>query len=313
MKATFATACLATLLAGSASAEVIGVSIQNFDDNYQTILRNAMSAKAETLDGVTLQIEDAQRDIARQQNQVNNFIAAGVDAIIVTLADSAAAPALSQAAAAAGIPLVYVNLEPINRDTLPDGQAYVGSKETDAGRLGGEEACRLLKAEGATGGNGYVLIGDLAHTAALDRTQSAKQGLADAGCDFIRIVDEQQAGWARTTAVDLMTNWLTAGEMPKVVFANNDEMAIGAAQALRNAGISLADVVIIGVDATRDGLAAMAAGDMDATVFQNAGAQAAGAVDAAVALARGGAVEKYVDIPFELVTPANMADYANRN
>ncbi len=240
-------------LAQGTNAETIGVTMQNFDDNFQTLLRNGMSERAAAT-GVKLQIEDAQRDVAKQLNQVNNFIAAGVDGIVVTLADSATAPAISEAAKAAYMPLVYVNLEPSNLDTLPEGQAYVGSNELEAGRLGGEEACRMLKAAGKTESNGFVLIGDLAHTAAIKRSAAAKDALTANGCDFVKIVGEQVAAWSRT--------------QPDVVFANNDEMAIGAAQAMRNAG---------------------------------------------VALAKGAPVERVVNIPFELVTGANMAEYGGRN
>lgn len=113
--------------------------------------------------------------------------------------------------------------------------------------------------------------------------------------------------------MDLTTNWITAGKPIDVVFANNDEMAIGAVQALKAAGVSMDDVIVIGIDATQDALAAMAAGDLDATVFQNAKSQSASAVDSAVALARGKAIDKQVWVPFELVTPKNMADYTNKN
>jgi len=90
-------------------------------------------------------------------------------------------------------------------------------------------------------------------------------------------------------------------------------MAIGAIQALKAAGVSMDDVIVVGIDATQDGLAAMAAGDLDATVFQNAKGQSASAVDTAVSLVRGESVKKNVWVPFELVTPKNMADYAARN
>ena len=82
---------------------------------------------------------------------MNNFIASGVDAIIVTLADTSAAPAITSAAEAAGIPLVYLNLEPVNVAALPDNEAYVGSKETEAGKLGATEACKLLIKPGQAG------------------------------------------------------------------------------------------------------------------------------------------------------------------
>ena len=114
-------------------------------------------------------------------------------------------------------------------------------------------------------------------------------------------------------ALDLTTNWITAGQPIDAIFANNDEMAIGAIQALKSAGADMDDVVVVGIDATQDGLAAMGAGDLDVTVFQNATGQAGSAIDAAVALARGEQVEQQVMVPFELVTPENMASYAQRN
>jgi ABC-type sugar transport system substrate-binding protein len=311
---TLRAASIFALVASTASAETIGVSMQSFDDNFQTLLRNGIVERAGELEDVEVQVEDSQRDVAKQLSQVNNFIASGVDAIIVTLADTAAAPAMTAAAEAAGVPLVYVNLEPENVATLPDNQAYVGSKETESGTLGATKACEILKAQGKEEAAGaLILMGDLVHNAAVLRTQSVHDVLATDACDFIEIADEQSAGWMRTNALDLMTNWLTSGEPFDAVFANNDEMAIGAIQAMKSAGVAMEDVVVVGVDATVDGLAAMQAGELDVTVFQNAAGQAAGAVDAALALARGEAVEQVVYIPFELVTPDNMADYLALN
>ena len=312
MRLSLCTASLALMLASGAGAETIGVSMQSFDDNFQTLLRNGITARADEL-GLDVQVEDSQRDVSRQLSQINNFVASGVDAIIVTLADTAAAPAITAAAEAAHIPLVYLNLQPENIDALPDDEAYVGSDETESGRLGATEACRLLKAAGKAGAHAYIMMGDLSHNAALQRTRSVKDVLATPDCSFITVEDEQSAGWLRTSALDLMTNWLTAGQPFDVVFANNDEMAIGATQAMKAAGVDMKDVVVVGVDATQDGLAAMQAGDLDVTVFQNAAAQAAGALDAAVALAKGEAVDSVVTIPFELVTPENQARYVAQN
>ena len=315
MKSFCVAAILAALTASAASAETIGVSMQSFDNNFQTLLREGLSVRASQVGGITLQIEDAQTDVSKQLNQVNNFIAAGVDAIIVTLADTSAAPGISAAAEKAGIPLVYLNLQPDNVDKLPENQAYVGSKETDSGRLGAEAACEILKKNGkADDAQAYILMGDLAHQASRDRTSSVKEALGAGDCKGVTIADEQSAAWTRTNAMDLTTNWITAGRPIDAVFANNDEMAIGAIQALKAAGVSMDSVVVVGIDATQDALAAMAAGDLDVTVFQNAKGQSAGAMDAAIALARGHSVDKQIImVPFELVTPTNMADYAHQN
>ena len=115
-------------------AENVAVSMARFDDNFLTVLRNGMIDYAKTLDGVNLQVEDAQNDVAKQLDQIKNFVASGVDAIIVNPVDTSATQAMSDAAAAGKIPLVYVNREPVNVDTLPDNQAFVASNERDSAR-----------------------------------------------------------------------------------------------------------------------------------------------------------------------------------
>ena len=97
--------------------------MDKFDDNFLTVLRNGMSDYAKTQPGVTLQIEDAKDDVSKQLSQVQNFIANGVDAIIVNPVDTSATAAITKAAADAGVPLVYVNREPADVDKLgPEGR-----------------------------------------------------------------------------------------------------------------------------------------------------------------------------------------------
>jgi ribose transport system substrate-binding protein/inositol transport system substrate-binding protein len=300
-------------MAGTAHAENIGVSMALFDDNFLTVLRNGMIDYSKELNGVNLQIEDAQNDVGKQLNQIQNFVASGVDAIIVNPVDTDATAAMTQAASAAGIPLVYVNREPANVDELPEKQAFVASKEIDAGTLETQEACRLLKAAGKTEANVVVLMGELSNQASRMRTQAIKDVIATPDCSFMSIAEEQVGNWSRTQGADLVTNWLSAGVKFDAVLANNDEMAIGAIQALKAANVPMDQVVVGGIDATQDALAAMAAGDLDVTVFQNAAGQGKGAVDAALKLAKGESVEKKVYVPFELVTPSNLKDYQKKN
>ena len=306
-------ALTAALMGSVAHAENIGVSMALFDDNFLTVLRNGMSDYAAAQDGVTLQIEDAQNDVGKQLNQIQNFVASGVDAIIVNPVDTDATVAMSQAAADAGIPLVYVNRQPVNLDSLPEKQAFVASDERESGTLETQEVCRLLKGAGKTEAKVVVMMGELSNQAARQRTQDIKDVIATPDCSFMQIVEEQTANWSRTQGADLMTNWITAGLEFDAVISNNDEMAIGAIQALKGAGRDMKDVIVAGIDATQDALAAMEAGDLDVTVFQNAAGQGHGAVDAALKLARGEAVEKNNFVPFELVTPANLADYQAKN
>ncbi len=313
-KMLLAVSLTATLMGTVASAENIGVSMALFDDNFLTVLRNGMIEQADAMDGVDIQVEDAQNDVAKQLDQINNFIASGVDAIIVNPVDTSATQAMSDAAAAAGVPLVYVNRQPINVDTLPDNQAFVASDERESGTLETKEVCRLLSEAGKTEANIYVMMGELSNQAAVQRTADIHDVMASGECGVtLNILQEQTANWSRDEAQDLMTNWLSTGEPFDAVISNNDEMAIGAIQAMKAAGMSMADVIVGGVDATQDALAAMQAGDLDATVFQDAAGQGAGALDAALKLARGEAVDTKVYIPFQLVTPANIDQFLSKN
>jgi len=310
VKTFLMTTALVAGLGSAAAAENIGISMALFDDNFLTVLRNGMQDHAAGLDGVTLQIEDAQNDVGRQLNQIQNFVASGVDAIIVNPVDTDATVAMSNLAAEAGIPLVYVNREPVNLDDLPEKQAFVASDELESGTLQTQEICRLLKEQGkGEGARAVVMMGELSNQAARIRTQDIKDVIATEECSFIEIVEEQTAMWSRTQGTDLMTNWLSAGVEFDAVISNNDEMAIGAIQALKTSGVSMDDVIVGGIDATADALAAMEAGDLDVTVFQNAAGQGQGAVDTALKLARGEEVESKVYVPFELVTPENLAEY----
>lgn len=313
MKKTVLVAGFAALMSTTAMAETVGVSMALFDDNFLTVLRNGIQSHADA-NGLTVQIEDAQNDVAKQLDQINNFIASGVDAIVVNPVDTSATQAMTDAAAAAGVPLVYVNRQPINLDTLPDNQAFVASNEVDSGTLETIEVCRLLKEKGKDPANVYVMMGELSNQAAVQRTQDIHDVVAAGKCAVtLNIIDQQTANWSRDQAQSLMTNWLSTNTAFDGVIANNDEMAIGAIQAMKAAGLSMEDVIVGGVDATQDALAAMQAGDLDVTVFQNAFAQGSGSLDAAVKLAKGEAVERAVWVPFELVTPANIGDYLSKN
>jgi inositol transport system substrate-binding protein len=293
------------ILSASAHAVTVGVSMAQFDDNFLTAVRASMQTRAEQLHA-TIQFEDAQSDIGRQLNQIENFIAQHVDAIIVNPVDTDASPRMTRMVVHAGIPLVYVNRMPADKQ-LPARVSFVGSDERRSGTLQMTEVCRLLAGKGDV----VILMGELTNQSARQRTQDVYEVIASPPCRGIRVLDKQSANWKRTEAADLVTNWLSAGLHPQAVIANNDEMAIGAIQSLRQAHL-LATTVVAGIDATADGLAAMKAGQLKVTVFQNAPAQGSGAVDTALKLARGENVPSFVWVPFELVTPANLANYLRR-
>lgn len=312
MKPIVKTLVASTLLALSlssmpVSAAKLGVSMAAFDDNFLTVLRNGMKSYAGTQKGVDLQFEDAQNDVGKQLNQIQNFIAQKVDAIIVNPVDTDATPKMTKLATAAGIPLVYVNRMPSDK-TLPAKVAFVGSNEVDSGTLEMKEVCKLMGGKG----NIVVMMGELSNQAARQRTQDVEDVIATPECKGIKILDKRTANWQRTQGTDLVTNWISSGQKFDAVVSNNDEMAIGAIQALKAAKM-LDKTIVAGVDATQDALAAMKAGELKVTVFQNAAAQGQGAVDTAMKIAKGEKVPSMVWVPFELVTPANLSKYMSKN
>ena len=308
-----AAVAITAIMSSSAMAAKIGVSMAKFDDNFLTVLRNGMIAQAKGMNGVELQVEDAGNDVAKQLDQIKNFIASGVDAIIVNPVDTSATQAMTDAAAAGKKPLVYVNRQPINVDTLPANQSFVASNEADSGTLETKEVCRIFKAAGKKEANVYVIMGELSNQAAVQRTKDIEEVIATPDCNFIKIIDKQTSNWNRDEAQNLMTNWLSTGKKFDGVIANNDESAIGAIQALKAAKVDLKSVIVGGVDATQDALASMKGGDLSVTVFQDAAGQGAGALDAALKLAKGEKVDRKVYVPFKLVTPANMNDFIKKN
>ncbi len=309
MKRILIALAAATVLSSPAFATKIGVSMDKFDDNFLTVLRNGMADYAKTKPGVSVQIEDAKDDVSKQLSQVQNFIANGVDAIIVNPVDTSATAAITRAAADAGVSLVYVNREPADVEKLGPKAAFVASNEAESGTLETKQICKLL------GGKGNILVieGQLSNQAAVQRTKDIHEVISTPDCKGMKIVAEQTATWDRTQAQNLMTNWLSKGLKFDAVVSNNDEMAIGALQAMKAAGIDTKTAIVGGVDATQDALASMKGGDLKVTVFQDAAGQGKAAVDAALALAAGKPVEKKVYIPFQLVTPANMDQFLKKN
>lgn len=294
---------LLSLLSVSATvwAEKIAVSMAYFDQNFLTIIRQSIDKEAKAR-GIDVQFEDARGDVGRQTDQVQSFIGSGVDAIIVDPVDSASTPQLTRLAQQAKIPLVYVNRTPGDK-TLPQGVVFVGSDERESGTLQMEALAKMANYKG----NVAIMIGNLTDAGALQRTKDVEQVVAK--YPGMKVVQKQPANYARNEGMDLMLNWLGNGEDIDIVAANNDEMAIGAAIALSK---SNKKVLVGGIDATPDGLKALAQDKMQVTVFQDAVGQGKASVDVAQRLIKGEKVDSHLWIPFELVTRENMQKYVEK-
>ncbi|MCK9799139.1 sugar ABC transporter substrate-binding protein [Pseudomonas sp. MAFF 302030] len=294
--------CLcALLLSVSAHAELrIGVTVGQYD-NYISYLVKAMQDRAKQVPGgVTLQVEDSASDVVRQLSQVESFISQKVDAIIVNPADTAATRKISEKVIAAGIPLVYMNSRP-EVDNLPPGVVFVGTDERAIGRM----QMQYLAEKMGGKGNLAVILGRLAHSDTGKRTSGVKDVLAQ--YPGIKIVEEQSGDWQREKGMDLMNEWLTKGQTINAVASNNDEMGIGAAMALRQAGRD--DILVGGIDGTPDGLLALKKGQLSVSVFRDPVAIGAGSLDAAVKLVNHEALQGDLWVPTQLVTPENYAQF----
>ncbi|MBK5396475.1 sugar ABC transporter substrate-binding protein [Pseudomonas sp. TH39(2020)] len=301
-KTRFASLALSLMFAsGAALADMkIGVSMSQFDDTWLTYLRESMDKKAKSYpDGVQLQFEDARSDVVKQLSQVENFISQKVDAIVVNPVDTAATRKITEAAVKAGIPLVYVNRRPDDLK-LPKGVVTVASNDLEAGEM------QMQYLADKMGGKGdiVILLGDLANNSTTNRTKGVKDVLVK--YPNIKIEQEQTGTWLRDKGMTLVNDWLTQGRKFDAIIANNDEMAIGAAMALQQAGVEKGSVLIAGVDGTPDGLNAIKKGNMTVSVFQDAKGQADGSIDTAVKMAKNEPVEQAVWVPYRLITPQNV-------
>lgn len=273
---------------------VIGVSLLNLSSEFIVMLEGALQNKARELQ-VRLIVNDAQRSAERQVQQVESFIAQKVDAILLNPCEvDASSPAVDKALAA-GIPIVNVNSETRSTPT-----AFVGSRDEESAELAMDQIARQLHGTG----NVVMIHGFMGQAAQLKRDQGARRALARH--PQLTLLADQTAEWDRAKAMSLMENWIQAfGNRLHAVFAQNDEMGLGALLALEQAKLKNR-VIVISVDAIADALQAVKDGRLDATVFQDARGQGATAVQTAVDILRGQPYRKQVLIPFQLVTRDNV-------
>ncbi len=290
-----------TVAQGQTRPLVIGVSLMNLSSEFIAMINQSVEAKAKEL-GVKLLVTDAQRSPEKQVQQVESFIAQKVDAIILNPCEvEASSPAVTKALAGK-IPIINVNSE---TKTAPT--AFVGSRDEESARLAMEFIARRLNGQG----NVLMMQGFLGQAAQIKRDQGAREVLA--AHPGLKLLAVQTAEWDRAKAMTLMENWIQAyGAKIQAVFAQNDEMGMGALLALEHAKLK-DKVLVVSVDAIADALEAVKNGRLDATVFQDARAQGGTAVETAVKIARGRPYEKQVFIPFQLVTKENVAGYLSRS
>lgn len=280
----------------------VGVALANFDLNFVSILRTQMMHELDT-QGMKGQFSDAKGDVALQVQQIDDFINQGVDAIILNPVDTQGVLPMIQAAKNAGIPLIFVNRK--QEVPLTGAMSYVGSDSALSGKMQIEELAKLMNYRG----NIAILMGALSNEEARERTRAVEEFVAQH--KNMKVIEKQTAKWQRNEAVDVVSSWLLNGRSINAIVANNDEMAIGAIMALNQA--KKKDVMVAGIDGTPDGLQFIKNGEMVVTVFQDAKAQATGAVRVANALINKQKTDNYHWIPYQTVTRANYEQFIQQN
>lgn len=276
---------------------VVAVSLLNLSSEFIAMIDQALEAKAKEM-GVKLLVNDAQRSPEKQVQQVESFIAQKVDAIILNPCEVEASSPAVKKAIAAGIPIVNVNSE--TRETPT---AFVGSRDEESAKIAMEYIAKRLNGQG----NVLIMQGFLGQAAQIKRDQGAREVLAKN--PGMKILAEQTADWDRARAMSLMENWIQAyGTNIHAVFAQNDEMGLGAMLALERAKMK-PKVIVVSVDAISDAMASVKDGKLDATVYQDAKAQAGTALETVLKILRKEKFERESYVPFQLVTKENVEKF----
>jgi inositol transport system substrate-binding protein len=272
------------------------------NDTWLSYLHDAFAAEFADKPEYEILWSDGQNDVTRQQDNVNAAISQGVKAIVVVPIDTGAASPMVKAAQEAKIPIVFVNRNPFGSAPPPAGVYYCGSDSVVAGRQQMEYLGNLIGGKGEIA----ILMGQLNHEAAQDRTRGVKEVAAEK-FPGIRIVAEQTGNWMRNEGVNVAENWLTAYPNLKAIASNNDEMAMGALVAIESAGRQ--GILVGGTDGNPDAVQAVKDGKLACSVFQNAKGQGAGAADSVIRALKGENVDPVKWVPYELITKENAEDY----
>ncbi len=274
---------------------VMGALWQNMANEFLKEISGGAQRRAKEL-GVKLLEADGQGKPELQISQTENYIAQGVDAVILHPYDRDGCAPIVDKCNEAGIPIILCNSRTSNMD---EASAFVGSDDINAGEIEMQFIADKL------GGKGNIVIihGPNGHSAEINRTKGNYNILKK--YPGIKVLAEQTGNWDRAQGMDLTENWLTSGNPINAVVAQNDEMAMGALLAVEAQG-KQDEIFVIGIDAIADALQAVKDGRLDATVFQDGQGQGYGSVDVAYRLIHGEEVPFMNDIPFVLVTPENV-------
>ena len=297
----------------------IGSCVYRFSDAFMLRFRNAMTEESGK-SGAVLNIADSQNDQTMQDAQVDEFIANGMNVLIINPVDRMASQGIIDKAKAADIPVVFINREPTPEMLASYNKAYyVGAKAEESGTEAGELIASYFKAHSEADKNHdgklqfVMLRGENGHQDMILRSKYSVEALKNAGIEPVEVAGAI-ANWDKLQAMNIMNAFIMSigPENIEAVIANNDEMALGAVEALKandyNKGDPAMYIPVVGVDANASALDAMDRGEMLGTVLNDADGQGTAAVKLAVELAQGKDVSsevtdgKYIWVPYQKVT-----------
>ena len=304
----------------------IGVATYRSDDTFITALcddleRVSKQMESETGKKIILNIADGKNSQSNQNDQVDNFISRSYDVICVNMVDRTVAAVIIDKAKRADIPVVFFNREPVEEDIrMWDRAYYVGTDAKESGIMQGQIILNALKKDAGIDKNGdgklqYVMLeGEQAHQDSLIRTEYSVKTITAGGVQMEKLANDT-ANWQRSLGTAKMTSWLDQfGDEIEVVLSNNDDMALGAIDALKAQDMLENGPVVVGVDGTLAALEAIQNGEMLSSVVNDAQLQAQAMLDIACALTEGsdpqqvveGMNGQYVRAPHRIVTKENV-------
>lgn len=281
---------------------VIGFSQVTSESPFYTALVDGAKAEAQK-QGAELVVMDAQNDIEKQNADVQDLITKGIDVLILNPTNpTAVVPALN-AAKQANIQVVTVD-----RPTEEKVAAFVGRDNKEMGRIAGKQAVALLGGEGKATGKVIELQGDAGGKVMMDRHDGFHEIVGkESG---VKIVEGPYADYVRAKAVKAFQDLLQANPDVNLVYAHNDDMALGALQVLEQAKM-LDKVKIVGIDGLSEAVKAIVDGKYSATVFNDPTKLGSIVVDTALKVAKGEQVPEYVDGGTGLIDASNAKDVYN--
>lgn len=272
----------------------LGLSISTTNNPYFVAMKDGLDKFAGEKK-VSLKVADAQDDAARQADDIQNFISQNVDAILINPVDSKAVVSSIKAANSANIPVILIDRGSEGGDVL----TTVASDNVEAGKMAAEFVVKELGEKAKA----FELSGVPGASATVDRGKGFNK-IAKTKLD---ILSSQSANFDRAKALNTAQNMIQGHKDVQVIFAQNDEMALGAAQAVKSAGLK--DILIVGIDGQPDAHDAIKNGDITATIAQQPAKMGEIAIQAAIDHYQGKKVKKTTVSPIYLVTKETVDQY----